>query len=140
MLPLLLLLVRRLGHATAPFCRFGQWAEPTGEAWAAVWALLWQAAAPVGRSPGPDQAQHCARFLKLFLFYLNSRKQFKLLKFVETCRNVQKCKTKFCWTPLGQLFTVGLTNFIFVQYFIVQNYKNSNTKINVHKYLYLQIF
>jgi hypothetical protein len=47
----------------------------------------------------------------------------------------KKWQTKFCWTPLGQIYAVGLTKLIFVQYFIMQNYKNSNTKINVYKYL-----
>jgi hypothetical protein len=72
---------------------------------------------------------------KSFLFVLNSRKQFKLPKFVKTCRNVQKWQTKFCGTPLEQLYIVGLTKLTLVQYFIVYNCKNSNTKfllINIY--------
>jgi hypothetical protein len=36
------------------------------------------------------EAQSCAHISKSILNYLNSRKQFKLLKFIETCTNVQK--------------------------------------------------
>jgi hypothetical protein len=79
-------------------------------------------------------------FLKPFIFVLNSRKQFKLPKFVETYRNVQKWQTKFCWTPLEQLYTVGLTKLTLVQYFMVHNCKNSNIKIFVYKYLHLIMF
>jgi hypothetical protein len=42
--------------------------------------------------------------------------------------------------PLEQPYTLGLTKLTFVQYFIVQNSNNSDTKIIVYKYLYLQIF
>jgi hypothetical protein len=95
---------------------------------------------PVGCSLGwigPDTV----RIIKnLFSDLFNPRNISKFPKFIETCRNVQKSQTKFYWTPLGQIYTVGLTKFIIVQYFIVQNYMNSNTKINVCKYLYLQIF
>jgi hypothetical protein len=154
MLPPPLLLVRQLGHVdrvSVPPRSARRRGDHAGPLWLVGRAgrpkpgglsrhYLWQVAASMGRSHGPDRAQHCARFLKPFLFVFNSKKQFKLPKFIETCRNVQKWKTKFCWTPLGQLYAVGLTKFIFVQYFIVQNYKNSTTKINVYKYLFLQIF
>jgi hypothetical protein len=40
-------------------------------------------------------------------------------------------------TPFGKIITVGLTMCAFVQYFIVQDFRNSNTKIIVYKYLYL---
>jgi hypothetical protein len=75
-----------------------------------------------------------------FFDLFNPRNISKLPNFVESCRNVQKWQTKFFWTRLGQIYAVGLTKFTFVQYSIVQNYKNSNTKINVYKYMYLQIF
>jgi hypothetical protein len=75
-----------------------------------------------------------------FFDLLNHINISKIPKFIETCKNVQKWQTKFCWTPHGQIYAVGLTKFTFVQYSIVQNYKNSNAKINVYKYLYLQIF
>jgi hypothetical protein len=42
--------------------------------------------------------------------------------------------------PLEQPYTVGLIKLILVQYFIVPNCKNSNTKIFVYKYLYLILF
>jgi hypothetical protein len=42
--------------------------------------------------------------------------------------------------PLEQSYTVGLTKLTLVQYFIVPNYKNSNIKIFVYKYLYLIMF
>jgi hypothetical protein len=34
------------------------------------------------------------------------------------------------------LYTVGLTKLTFPQYFLVQNYKNSNAKIIIYKYLH----
>jgi hypothetical protein len=49
-------------------------------------------------------------------------------------------QTKLCCTPLEQIVTVGLTKFIFVLYFIIQNCKNSNTKILVYKYLHMIMF
>jgi hypothetical protein len=38
-------------------------------------------------------------------------------------------QTKLCCIPCEHIVTVGLTKIIFAQYFIVQNYKNSNTRI-----------
>jgi hypothetical protein len=55
------------------------------------------------------------RGLKLVFQFINPRKFSKLSKFIETGRNVQKWLTKFCWTPLGQIYAVGLTKFTFVQ-------------------------
>jgi hypothetical protein len=40
---------------------------------------------------------------------------------------------------LEQLYTVGLTKLSFVQYFLVQNYKNSNKRIFVYKYLHFRM-
>jgi hypothetical protein len=57
----------------------------------------------------------CEFLLKSFLFALNSRKWVKLQKFIKICRNVQKWETKFCWTPLWQLYIVGLTKLSLVQ-------------------------
>jgi hypothetical protein len=54
--------------------------------------------------------------------------------------NVQKWQTKFCWTPIEQLYIVGLTKLTLVHYFIVHNYKSLKTKIFVYKYLYLIMF
>jgi hypothetical protein len=79
------------------------------------------------------------RFLSFFNCF-NFQKLFKLPKFVETCRNVQKLQNKFCMNILQPLFTVGLDNFTFEYHFIVQNSKNSDTKIIVYKYLCLKIF
>jgi hypothetical protein len=91
---------------------------------------------PIGLRPRAGFGPSLCEFpLKSFLIVLNSRKQFKLPKFVETCRNVQKWQPKFCINPLEQLDTAGLTKLTFVQYFIVQNCKNSNTRIFVYKYL-----
>jgi hypothetical protein len=42
--------------------------------------------------------------------------------------------------PLEQLYTVGLIKLTLVQYFIVQNCKNSNTRIFIYKYLHLIMF
>jgi hypothetical protein len=41
---------------------------------------------------------------------------------------------------LEPLYTVGLSKLTFEQYFIVHNYKNSDTKINIYNYLCLKIF
>jgi hypothetical protein len=38
------------------------------------------------------------------------------------------------------MVTMGLTKVVVVQYFIVQNYKNSNTSIFIYKGLYLIMF
>jgi hypothetical protein len=92
-----------------------------------------------GRSHGPDSAH--ARFTPFpfsFLFK-QFQKWFKLPKFVETCRNVQKLQNKFCMNPLEPLFTVGLAKFTFEYHFIVQNFKNSDNKIIVYKYICLKI-
>jgi hypothetical protein len=59
--------------------------------------------------------QHCAADFKSFPIVFNSRNCFKLTKFVETYRNVQKLRNKFCWTPLESLYTVGLTKLTFIQ-------------------------
>jgi hypothetical protein len=40
---------------------------------------------------------------------------FKLPKFVETCRNVQKLQNNFFMNPLEPLFTVGLIKLAFKQ-------------------------
>jgi hypothetical protein len=42
--------------------------------------------------------------------------------------------------PPKQPYTVDLTKLTLVQYFIIPNCRNSNTKICVHKYLYLIMF
>jgi hypothetical protein len=47
-----------------------------------------------------------------------------------------KMQIKLFCTPFEQMVTVGLTKCVFVQYFIIQNYKNSNTRIFNYKYLY----
>jgi hypothetical protein len=53
--------------------------------------------------------------------------------------NVQKIQNKFCMNPLEPLFTVGLTKLTFAHQILVQNFKNSEAKLIVHKYLCLQI-
>jgi hypothetical protein len=87
-------------------------------------------------SHGPVSAQHCAVILNHFSIVLNSRNSLKLQKFVETCRSVQKLQNKFCMNPPEPLYTVGLTKLTFIQQILVQNYKNSNTRIFVYKYLH----
>jgi hypothetical protein len=42
--------------------------------------------------------------------------------------------------PNEQLYTVGWSKIIFVQYFIVKIYKNSITKIIIYKYTCLIMF
>jgi hypothetical protein len=70
---------------------------------------------PVGCSPRSDHARHCARIKNSFSDLFNPINISKLLEFIENYRNAQKLQTKFCWTPLDQLYKVGLTKFIFVQ-------------------------
>jgi hypothetical protein len=41
--------------------------------------------------------------------------------------------------PFGALFTMGLTKLTFTQKIMVQNSKNPETKLIVHKYLCLQV-
>jgi hypothetical protein len=96
--------------------------------------------APWSVAPGRFMAQHCATVFKKILKYLMSRKYSRLQKFVETGRSVHKLQNKFCVNPLEQHYTVGLTHLTFVQYFIIQNSKISDTKVIVYKYLGVQIF
>jgi hypothetical protein len=118
--------------------RFGQWVEPAGRSLGGCPGIVCGRPPPLWAvAPGRTEPSTVPGFLKPFLFVLNSRKQFKLPKFLETFRNVQKWQTKFCWTPIEQLYTVGLTKLTLVLYFIVHNYKNSNIKLFVYKYLYL---
>jgi hypothetical protein len=63
----------------------------------------------------PDLAQHCVMILNYFSIVLNSRNYFKLPKFVETCKNVQKLQAKICINTLEPLYTVGLTKLTFMQ-------------------------
>jgi hypothetical protein len=110
--------------------RFGQWAKPAGRSPGGCPGTVCGRPPPLWAiAPGRTGPNSVPRFLKPFLFVFNSRKQFKLPKFVETCTNAQKWQTKFCWTPLEQLYTVGLNKLTHVQYFIVHNCRNSNTKI-----------
>jgi hypothetical protein len=51
-----------------------------------------------------------------------------------------KNQNKLCCIPFEQMVTMGLTKVVVVQYFIVQNYKNSNTSIFIYKGLYLIMF
>jgi hypothetical protein len=54
---------------------------------------------------------------RFFLSFFNCFKFQKIgqtSKFVETCRNVQNFRNKFCGTPLEPLFTVGLTKLAFM--------------------------
>jgi hypothetical protein len=49
-------------------------------------------------------------------------------------------QTKLCCIPFEQIVTLGLTKVVVVHYFIVQKYKNSNTRILIYKGLYLIMF
>jgi hypothetical protein len=46
-------------------------------------------------------------------------------------------QTKFGMNTLERLCTVGLTKPTFMQQILIQNCKNSNTRIFVYKYLHL---
>jgi hypothetical protein len=83
----------------------------------------WQAVVPPPRAifahtqqlVGRFEVRHCAAILNCFSIILNSKNYFKLPKFVETCRSVQKLQNKFVWTPLEALFTLDLTKLTFMQ-------------------------
>jgi hypothetical protein len=64
---------------------------------------------PVGCSLGPVLAQYCATVCKCFSIVLNYRNCFKLQRFIETCRIIQKWQNKFFGTPLEPLFMAILT-------------------------------
>jgi hypothetical protein len=71
--------------------------------------------------------------LKFVSNCLTVRNCSKLWKSIEILRNVQKLKTKFHWNPLEQLYAVGLTKFIFVYYFFVENSKKSKLEAFICK-------
>jgi hypothetical protein len=96
---------------------------------------------PIGLRPRARFSQVlCDFLLKSFLIVVNSRKPFKFPKFIETCRNVQKLQNKFCINTLEAIYTVGLTKLSLMQFLLVQNCKNSITKLIVYKYLHFIIF
>jgi hypothetical protein len=64
---------------------------------------------PMGCSLGPVLAQYCATVCKCFSIVLNYRNCFKLQRFIETCRIIQKWQNKFFGTPLEPLFMAILT-------------------------------
>jgi hypothetical protein len=86
------------------------WPRPVS---AMCWADRLRPTRPFGLPGTTDRTVHWAEAmgrsrpgtpLILFQFWIlfkYFKKQFKLSKFVETCRNVQKGQTKFCLTPLG---------------------------------------
>jgi hypothetical protein len=81
-------------------------------------ARAWQAMAgrrAVHCSHGPVSTHHYAAILNHFSIVLNSRTCFKLQKFVEACRSVQKLQDKFCMNPPEPLCIVGLTKLTFMQ-------------------------
>jgi hypothetical protein len=94
----------------------------------------------VPQAMGWFEARHCAAIFNCFSIDLIPKKWCKFPKFIETCRNVQKWQIKFCMNILEPLYIVVLTKLTFVQYFIVQNYKNSNTRIFIYKHLHFRIF
>jgi hypothetical protein len=66
-------------------------------------------------APASAPTTYCTRGFKCFSIVLNFKNYFKLQKFIETCRNVQKLQNKFCINPLEPLFTVGSTKLTFTQ-------------------------
>jgi hypothetical protein len=86
---------------------------------------------PVGYSLRPVSAQYYAGKFNCFSNCFKFQKSFQTSKIHRTCRNVQNLPNKFCMNPLEPLFTVGLTKLTFMQLFLVQNCKNSNTRIIV---------
>jgi hypothetical protein len=71
--------------------------------------------APWAVASGWFSAQYCARGFKCFSIVLNFKNYFKLQKFIETCRNVQKLQNNFCINPLEPVLTVGSTKLTFTQ-------------------------
>jgi hypothetical protein len=41
-------------------------------------------------------------------------------------------ESKFLWNPLKQIFAIGLTKFLSVHYFCVQNFNNSNMEESIY--------
>jgi hypothetical protein len=67
-----------------------------------------------GCNPGPVAGPVlCWRFNRFPSCLKKNRNCFKIPKFVETCRNVQKLQNKFCTNPLDPIFIVGLTKLTF---------------------------
>jgi hypothetical protein len=100
------------------------------------------------RPPAHAAPRHCGlgleprlRFYFFFSFWFSKipRKCLERLKIIENRVQILEMQIKLCCTPFGQIIIVGLTKCAFVQYFIIQNSKNSDTKIIVYN-LYLQIF
>jgi hypothetical protein len=82
-----------------------------------------QTLGPCSFRPGKPIPVHRFRILLLLKYSLN---HFKLLKFVEICLKFIKMQIKLCMNPLKQIYSIGLTKSAFVQYSVVENYKNSN--------------
>jgi hypothetical protein len=111
----------QLGHCR--LCR-AAWAVPAGGSQAppprALHALVVSpltpafATAPPCPPCEPFSAQHYAASLNCFSIVLNFRNCFKLSKFIETCRSVQKLQNKFCMNPLKPLSTVDFTKLTFM--------------------------
>jgi hypothetical protein len=40
---------------------------------------------------------------------------------------------KFLWNPLEQIYVVGLTKYLFVHYYFVENFKKSNLEVINYK-------
>jgi hypothetical protein len=67
------------------------WTGPSGRRPAGLPAnRAWQAARAAHCSHGPVLARHCAANFNSFSIILNFENCFKLPKFIETCRSVQK--------------------------------------------------
>jgi hypothetical protein len=92
-------------RATACGVRAGRlsgWTGPPGHGPAGLLAdHAWQAAGPRAVTAGQFWPNTVRQIFKSFLIILNSRNCFKLTKFVETCRSVQKCKLNFVWILLN---------------------------------------
>jgi hypothetical protein len=66
------------------------------------------------RTPWAGLRPGTVRPFNLFLIYLIPRKWCKISKFVETCKIIQKWKSKFCMNTLVPLYPVGLIKLPFV--------------------------
>jgi hypothetical protein len=62
-----------------------------------------------------------------------SRNLFKFLKFIENKIKLRKIQSKFLYNPLEQIFAIGLTKFIFVLYFLIDNSYKSNIGVFNYK-------
>jgi hypothetical protein len=95
-----------------------------------LWSMGWTNSAGCGPHWSPAMCGDWNSFPNI----LNIQIVSKLWKSIQMCTNVQKLQSKFCVNPLKQIYSVGLTKFVFVYYCIVEI-----TRIQILEYLIRKI-